>query len=124
MDAHDAPLADLNRTQARESIFLSASVTFETQSSAVTVRVRNISSGGMMVDSSHPVAPGSALVADIKNVGRVKGRVAWCTDNRMGIAFDREIDPRTARVKVGGDSREPIYAKPPTPGRRPGITLR
>lgn len=114
---------DSQRQRDRESIFLSASVRFATAPEAVVVRIRNISSGGMMVDCHQPVAPGELLEADIKNIGRVRGRVAWRTDNRMGIAFDVEIDPKRARLAPMPDPREPAYTNL-TAGRRPGLGLR
>ncbi len=89
-----------NRQKPRESIFFAASLLFSRTGEEVSARVRNISSGGMMVDCSVKSNIGDEVVADIKNIGKVTGRVAWSVLPRMGIAFDREIDPTKARLKV------------------------
>jgi PilZ domain len=108
MDMSDTPSdfaagikpASHTRVTARESIFLGATVKFDDDPQAVPVRVRNISSGGMMIDSTVPRAAGLPLVAEIKNIGKIAGRVAWFEDRRMGIVFNRQIDPSLARLKV------------------------
>lgn len=117
-------MPDSARTDSRESIFLSARVQFATIRDAAIVRIRNISSGGMMVDCEQPVGPGELLDAEIKNIGRVRGRVAWRTDNRMGIAFDYPIDPKKARVKSGHKEPEARYSNIDFGGARPGLALR
>jgi hypothetical protein len=45
-------------------------------------------------------------------VGWVKGRIAWATDGRVGVAFDIEIDPMLARKPVGKGAQTPSYTKP------------
>lgn len=109
MDASASGKAGKGRAQDRESIFLSAKVQFTSRREPVVVRVRNISAGGMMVDCTQPVGPGELLDAEIKNIGRVRGRVAWRTDNRMGIAFDYPIDAKKVRLKAAPDPRSPLY---------------
>ncbi len=89
-----------NRQGARESIFFGATITFASTNETLAVRVRNISSGGMMVDCTIGGAIGDFVIADIKNVGKVKGRIAWAVPPRMGIAFDHNINASLARVKV------------------------
>lgn len=101
------------RVTARESIFMAASVHFEGEADAMPVRVRNISSGGMMIDSAVPRSAGLPLVAEIKTIGRVQGRVAWSQEQRMGIVFDRPIDPQRARLQVA----------PTPPARKAAKTL-
>ncbi len=89
-----------NRNGARESIFFGANLTFTTTGEKLAVRVRNISSGGMMVDCTIGGAIGDVVIADVKNVGKVRGRIAWAVPPRMGIAFDHTINASLARVKV------------------------
>ncbi|MEH3046891.1 MAG: PilZ domain-containing protein [Sphingomonas adhaesiva] len=57
------------------------------------VRVRNFSSGGLMAELPHAIAPDSAVEVELPQVGWVAGRVVWQTEGRAGIAFDRAIDP-------------------------------
>lgn len=89
-----------SRNGARESIFFAAKLYFVSTKETLAVRVRNISTGGMMVDCTLGGAIGDKVVADIKNVGKVKGRIAWAVPPRMGIAFDYPIDASKARLKV------------------------
>jgi PilZ domain len=113
------------RGKSRESIFLSANLKFEGVKSETAVRVRNISAGGMMVDCSVAFAIGHRLVATIKNIGEVEGRVAWSVSPRMGIAFDQEVDPKKVRVQIGGTIVDTSYTmKNPYQERRPGLAVR
>ena len=113
------------RGKSRESIFLSANLKFEGVKTETAVRVRNISAGGMMVDCSVAFAIGHKLVATIKNIGEVEGRVAWSVAPRMGIAFDQEVDPKKVRVQIGGTVVDSSYAmKNPYQDRRPGLAVR
>jgi PilZ domain len=113
------------RGKSRESIFLSANLKFEGVRAETAARVRNISAGGMMVDCSVGFAIGHQVVATIKNIGEVDGRVAWAVAPRMGIAFDQEIDPKKVRVQIGGTVVDTNYAmKNPYHERRPGLAIR
>jgi hypothetical protein len=119
----DSPESAIQRGKPRNSIFLGAELCFEGDDQRYDVRVRNISAGGMMIDFSL-VTPKSTIVkVDVRNLGRISGYVAWSTETRMGIRFDRDIDPEKARLK-------PVAApvsgalKPIVAGRRPGLALR
>ena len=51
----------------------------------------------------------------MRNLGWVEGSVAWRQDNRFGIAFAEEIDPKLARAAVAGeeaDFQAPRYTRP------------
>ncbi len=96
----DEEMLASNRQKNRESIFLGANLLFKRTGEEVAVRVRNISAGGMMVDCTLGANIGDEVEADIKNVGRVLGHVAWSVSPRIGIAFEREINPARARLKV------------------------
>jgi len=82
----------------------------------VTLRIRNLSAGGMMAECSEPVATGEQVVLELRGIGEVTGSVAWCHDGRIGISFDTPIDPRLTRKPVTAPKRTavPGYA----PGRR------
>ncbi len=110
------------RQEKRDSLFLSATVDLDGYES-FTTRVRNLSAGGMMIDSSVMLAPGTRMTADLRGVGKVQGRVAWASLGRAGIAFDAEIDPRLARSNPPAKSALPAYLKP-LPTRRTGLAIR
>jgi len=83
----------------------------------VSVRVRNLSRGGMMVDNSLIFQENDSVLTDLRGIGEVAGKVAWVTDERAGVVFDNIIDPKDARkplpkppvllTSVANDSRRP-----------------
>ena len=116
--------ADGKRKRKRDSLFLSATISMGDAVPLVT-RVRNLSSGGMMIDAPNEMAVDTPLLAEIRGLGEIKGRIAWHTAGRAGVAFDLEIDPKLARNDV------PRRVPRTTPdflrvesARRPGLSVR
>jgi len=111
------------REKSRDSMFLSAIVLFDGTATSQTVRVRNLSAGGMMIDVGAARNKGLGVTIVLQNIGEIRGSVIWSTGKRMGIAFEQEIDPHLAR-------RKPVAAKVPgcklayTTSRRPGLAIR
>ncbi len=116
--------AEQQRNKLRESIFLGAVIRFGASGEAVNVRVRNVSSGGMMVDTSGQREKGLPVVVELKSIGLVAGRIAWSTENRAGISFDSPVDPKLVRMPVVAPITIPSYAKPIIESRRPGLSIR
>ncbi len=85
--------------RGRDSLLLLATLT--AGGKQMQVRVRNLSAGGLMAELPDPVSNDAAVEIDLRGVGRVTGRIAWQTEGRAGIAFDRPIDPQRARKPVG-----------------------
>ncbi len=103
------------RHVARDSLFLFAELVVEGQAEGIKVKVRNLSAGGMMADGSDlVVVPGDRLTVKLRNVGDVKGSVAWVQGNRFGIAFDDAIDPKLVRDPVGTGGKAPRFTRPAT----------
>ena len=96
---HDSAAAT---REARDSVFLHAVVTAVDGSASGLFRVRNISSGGLMVEGPIDFARGEEVDVDLRNIGRVHATVAWNENGRCGVIFDHKIDPREARKPVGG----------------------
>lgn len=107
------------RNVARESLFLFAEVALEGIGATMRVKVRNLSSGGMMAEAGRPVTSGERLVVTLRNVGEVPGTVAWVEGNRFGIAFEREIDPASVRAHTSPDEAEAASAQETVPAPRP-----
>jgi prepilin-type processing-associated H-X9-DG protein len=82
----------------RDSLLLLAQLRVEGGEAEYKVKVRNLSAGGMMAEGSAPVTRGSLVSIDLRNIGWVDGSVAWKQDDRFGIAFVHEIDPRVPRA--------------------------
>ncbi len=117
-------LSGTAREKSRESIFLGAQLLYAGAKTPVDTRVRNISSGGMMVDATIPYKKGHRVTATIKGIGEVEGVVAWATENRIGIAFDEPVDPKLTRQQVQGTGTVATYKRPYVPDRRPGLAIR
>lgn len=66
------------------------------------VRVRNISEGGLMAETSVKFAVGEEIMADLRGVGTVQGRIVWSKGDRIGVAFAQAIDPKLTRRRIGG----------------------
>ncbi|GGE02149.1 hypothetical protein GCM10011515_22260 [Tsuneonella deserti] len=99
----------------RDSLFLMAEVSLEGDSARHKVKVRNLSAGGMMAEGDLKVMRGARINVALRNVSPVEGSVAWVQDNRFGVAFAQEIDPRAPRTPVGnGDLASPRFVRPAT----------
>jgi hypothetical protein len=103
-----------HRQVGRDSLFLMADLRVEGQAGDHRVKVRNLSAHGMMAECTVRVTSGAGVEVNLRNIGWVPGRVAWIQDNRFGIAFLEEIDPRLVRANASGPSEHtPRYLKSP-----------
>lgn len=101
------------RAGARDSLMLTAQLRIEGRPEIAQVRVRNLSSGGMMAEYAAPVSSGTLLEVEVRGVGWISGRIAWSAEGRVGVAFDSEIDPMLARKPVGkGSAPATGFVKP------------
>ncbi len=106
------------REQNRDSLFMGAKITIGTSPVAVSTVIRNLSAGGVMIDSPVGLKKGDRVVTHLRNLGEVPGDVAWVHNGRAGVMFDFRIEPddvrstikRTGVVKsvVQGSSLAPI----------------
>lgn len=113
-----------DRLSERRSFFLSTVLTSDSHADVeLNARVRNLSAGGMMIEFAQDVAPelerDLRVVAELNNIGRVKGQIAWVVGRRCGVKFDRPINPELARRAVGTAKNTPDYIKPPVVLARP-----
>ena len=90
-------MVDMKRTKDRNSLLVKAALRFPVTGEQGDVRIRNISSGGLMAEAPVRAARGEPVEIQLKNVGWVSGKVAWIAESRFGIAFDYPIDPRGAQ---------------------------
>lgn len=98
----------------RDSLFLLAQLRVVGRDDAHRVKVRNLSAGGMMAEGDVSVSRGSLVTVELRNLGWVEGSVAWKQENRFGIAFAEEIDPRQVRAPAAAeaDFEAPRYTRP------------
>ncbi|KQZ72601.1 pilus assembly protein PilZ [Sphingopyxis sp. Root214] len=107
----DEEVAALSRGADRDSLFLQAGLILPGHADPVTVRVRNLSPGGMLAEANVKVAQGAAVEVDLRNVGSVAGRVIWVGEGKFGIAFDRQVDPQAVRRQVVSQSDLPPHLR-------------
>jgi hypothetical protein len=113
--ASDDPAS--NRQDSRDSLFLMADMRVPGTKEVLPIRVRNLSPGGLMADYSDGLEQGLAIEFEVRGIGWVTGHVAWSAAGRIGVAFDRQIDPLLARKPVGMGAKTPVYVKPIMPRR-------
>ncbi len=101
-----------NRQVARDSLFLMADIRVLGEKDARPVRVRNLSQGGLMAEFPDGLAQGQRVEFDVRGIGWVSGQIAWSAAGRIGVAFDRQIDPMLARKPVGQGAHTPTFVKP------------
>jgi len=78
------------REERRESAVLLTDI--RAGASVHRAKVRNISSGGAMVEGFAGAVVGDPIALNLGNAGWVEGHVAWVLDDRFGVAFSEEID--------------------------------
>ena len=87
-----------NRNITRDSLFIMAELRLDGQDAEHRVKVRNLSSGGLMGEGNVKVTRGTVVWINLRNLGWVEGSVAWVQDSRFGMAFRDEIDPKIVRA--------------------------
>lgn len=97
-----AAVNDAHDSRARDSLLLLARLRFDGAAEPVDVRVRNLSAGGLMAEVATAFDRGTPVEVELRGLGWVSGKIAWCAEGRTGIAFDQLIDPRRARKPVSG----------------------
>lgn len=104
MSAQDTTSA---RDTSRDSLFVMAGFRLADAEAEQPVRIRNLSSGGLMAEYAGAIDTGIPVELDVRGIGWVRGTVAWVSSGRIGVAFDRKIDPMAARKSTGGATRPP-----------------
>lgn len=109
------------RRDQRDSLFLLARIKPEGQADeGIAVRVRNVSSGGLMAEAPDDYRPGMRIEITLDNVGEMAGSVAWAEAGRIGVAFDHPIDKARAR-KTRSEKTDDLFRPLAQNYRRPGL---
>ncbi len=102
-----------HRQIARDSLFVLADLRLDGVEGEHRVRVRNLSSGGLMAEGGPKLVRDQSVSLNLRNLGWVAGSVAWVQGNRCGIAFLDEIDPREVREPLApGDDPTGLVKRP------------
>ncbi len=111
------------RSLARESLIMVADMQVENVVANYRIKVRNLSSGGMMGAGEARVVRGSRVTVSLRGVEPVNGTVAWVQGDRFGVAFDVEVDcdqAKHAHFSSGfGQSMDSAIVERPGGRRRP-----
>lgn len=105
-----------NRQISRDSLFVMAEMRLDGVEGEHRIKLRNLSAGGMMGEGTVRVTRGAIIWVNVRNIGWVEGTVAWVQDNRFGVAFAEEIDPKIARLPAKGEPEDArLMRRPPPP---------
>jgi len=96
----DDTFSSAKRKMNRDSLLLKAVLRFSSSQEEREVRIRNLSAGGLMAEVPNGPSRGERIDVKIQNIGWVGGHVAWAIDGRIGVAFDKVINPKDARIPV------------------------
>lgn len=108
------PEGAAQRAQPRDSLLLRAEVRSLDGHRPIEAIVRNLSAGGMMAENVRVFPVATRVEVELRSLGAVSGQVAWTVENRMGIAFDQEIDPTEARKPIKKGAPDDMIVKRPT----------
>ena len=77
------------RQLARDSLFVMADLRLDGSDEEHRIKVRNLSSGGMMGEGSVRVKRGAMLQVHIRNIGWVEGSIAWVRMIALESPFEK-----------------------------------
>jgi hypothetical protein len=112
----DESSAAQNRQSNRTPVMLSA--TLEMAGQAQSVILRNLSTGGALIEGKWLPAQGSNILFVRKDL-RVRARVAWVEGVYAGVTFERELE-RSEVLRQVPKPREKFAPQ----FRRPGLACR
>jgi hypothetical protein len=101
------PAFEQLRSARRDSMFLLSPLR-RPGGEDVIVKVRNLSAGGLMAESPVAFMRGDPIEVELRGIGLVTGTVAWTAAGRVGVAFDRTVDPSCARKPVAGRPQQQV----------------
>jgi hypothetical protein len=67
-------------------------------------RLRNISSGGALVECERGLPPGTEVRLSLPGLGDIFGEARWTTANKIGLRFEQEFDLRKLAPKARNDT--------------------
>ncbi|MGE5563960.1 MAG: PilZ domain-containing protein [Bacillota bacterium] len=94
-----------HRRATRHPLIWSGTLHLDDQST--TVRVRNISSTGAMIECREPLAPGAEPVLQLNDEAALGATVQWVVGSQVGLKFHRPFD-----MQLLGRSKPEVAAAP------------
>jgi PilZ domain len=101
------------RSGPRDSLFLLTNLKSGDGKPLGRARVRNLSATGLMADCERPIPAGTKVILELRGVGSVSGSIIWSREDKIGMAFDEEVDPQLARkpISSGNGQTPPAYLR-------------
>ncbi len=112
--------AERMRAEPRDSMLLTATLR-RASGIDVAIKVRNLSSGGLMAEVQAGLLREERVEVDLRGIGIVPGRVAWVAGGRAGVAFDHAVDHKKARKPITAAPDLTLFRAPRTTAWRPGL---
>lgn len=81
------------RSVDRTDVVQLAQMRIGTKGDMRPIKVRNLSSRGMMGEGQCQLSSGTRLTVDLPEQGQVSGTVVWVQEPRFGVAFDDSANP-------------------------------
>lgn len=94
-----------NRTEARSNVFLSA--TLHAGGKGISVRVRNLSEHGALIDGSG-LPPAGSRIQLVRGRLTTVGDLAWVGAGQAGLNFDKKIDVDAWVQKLGHTGQQRV----------------
>ena len=102
--------ANANRAPRHNLIWIA---TLHCNHDSIPVRMRNISTDGAMLETTHPFAVGAEVLLDLEEAGTAFAKVRWAKGGQMGVKFDAKFNlknltkcsPTAASVNANGKSK-------------------
>lgn len=116
--------AACGRVASRRSALLQGKIRRQNSQEADDLRVRNLSSGGLMASCTIRFEEGEQVIVTLRAVGDVAGRIVWRDGDRIGIAFTSPIDPHAAFQPVIPQPARRFIPPVVKSERRPGLRIR
>jgi hypothetical protein len=104
------PRPSERRTDERLIAMLRVAKLTDAQGKEQLIRVRNVSAGGLMAESGHPVRVGEAVMIELSSQ-TIASTVVWTREGSAGFKFDQNID--LGELLAGRKQRHGFRPRPP-----------
>ncbi|CAN5204539.1 hypothetical protein BH10PSE13_BH10PSE13_00310 [soil metagenome] len=105
------------RVAKRDSLMLVTDLFNEGGQQIGRARVRNLSAPGLMAECDTLLGEGDRIELALRGVGQIAATISWVRGGRIGVAFDRTIDPKLVRRPIA--SAAPGTSAPAPTGYTP-----
>lgn len=100
--------SDEQREEYRNALIRLGTVHYDYQSTPA--RLRDISTAGVMIETSAALSPGAEPLIDLAEAGSVFGTVVWAAEGRAGLRFNEPFD---WTLLLGPRTGAPHHWEPP-----------